>query len=335
MKKPVRWILTGLLAALGHAAISQNVTDGGAKAASAGSKKPDKESTTAKPPAKKDALYTSQNPVKQSAAVKSSAKKAAHTPKQPSKTQRTGAARRKPGTSRAFLALTLLAGIVAGAAATAAACYWWYKRQVPAASEELETETADPDKAARQRANKELRERLQVENPRLQAENEDLREEIAGVKDELQRLRLAAKGAAGATSSPAAPSAPESTPLPPPAPIELTVKPAAPTAAHFYVDAPSLSYLEHRRLGTDQSPLLEVHLTVPDGPAGTRATYEFSPAADQARVIAADVRNLRHFFDFELPLSNQFTRIVTARAGKLERVGDRWEIRDRAQLIIS
>ncbi len=117
--------------------------------------------------------------------------------------------------------------------------------------------------------------------------------------------------------------------------IELSVAPA-PVAvpACFYAPAPDVPYVEHRKLSAEPFDLMPIRLQLTEGSDGTRATYGFSPEADQGRIIADGVRNLRAFFDFELPPTEQFTSIGTRQPGRLERVGERWEVREKAQLEI-
>jgi hypothetical protein len=159
------------------------------------------------------------------------------------------------------------------------------------------------------------------------------------------------------TPAPAAPIAPAApvTPVPPVAPEPPTIAEVAawgladapaepertvelnltPTPARFYAPAPDVPYIEHRKLSAESFDIMPVRLLIADGPDGTSATYGFSPEADQQRIIADGVRNLRAFFDFELPPTERFSRIETVAPGRLERVGERWEVREKAQLHIS
>lgn len=127
-------------------------------------------------------------------------------------------------------------------------------------------------------------------------------------------------------------------PEPDPAPdriVELSVAHMPTGPERYYAPAPDVPYIEHRKLSREPFDVMPIRLVVPDGPTGTLATYGFSPEADQTRILADGVRNLRAFFEFELPPTEQFSRISTATPGRLERVGDRWEVREKARLDIS
>jgi hypothetical protein len=138
------------------------------------------------------------------------------------------------------------------------------------------------------------------------------------------------------------------TPALPPTPEELidadaTLAPAgaapAPAAApagpvQFYAPAPEVPSIEHRKLSPNplpQMPLL-IKLAHPDA---TRAEFSFSPQADQSRIIGNGVRELKEFFAFELPPTEQFTTIKNLAPGKLEKRDDTWHVVQKASIALS
>ncbi len=232
----------------------------------------------------------------------------------------------------------LLAAGTLGVAAGAGLMWWWRARRAPANETPTHEAEIDPDQAERRRKNRELRERLTAENNGLTRENEGLRDELTRLRAALKApgamaeltAKSAAKPTAASDAEPAVllPSAPEDAPSSPPAAS------GPPEPIRYYAPAPDVPYIEHRKLSMEPLPIMPVRLLVPDGPAGTRASYGFSPEADQPRIIADGVRNLRAFFEFDLPPTERFTHIATATPGRLERVGERWEVREKAKLII-
>ncbi len=240
--------------------------------------------------------------------------------------------------------LSGLLGAAIGAVLGALASRWWLKGNVPPARPESPAgpEPIDPVVQARRDGNRNLRIRLQEENAQLQTENDALRKEMHGDKTEIARLRTAGLATAPDvvpettdTFTAALNAVAQEVAAPVADSPQPSAQPTSNAPARFYAPAPNVPYIEHRKLAAEPFPLMPVCLIVTDGPAGNLATYGFSPQADQARIIADGIRNLRTFFDFDLPPNDQYTRITTAAAGKLERVGERWEVREKARLTIS
>ncbi len=210
-----------------------------------------------------------------------------------------------------------LAGLLIGLLAGAASFRLWQAPRIRAA---VEQEAADLIREAT----------IQIESLKKQISNLKRPTEA----EALTPLPLSSRRAEPIVTPPS-PAASEIVAEMPATPIELSVAPAAPPApTRYYAPAPDVPYIEHRKLSAEPLTMMPVRLVVDGGPAGTRATYGFSPEADQARIINDGVRNLRAFFDFELPASDQISTITTRRAGRLERVGERWEVREKAQLDI-
>ena len=69
-------------------------------------------------------------------------------------------------------------------------------------------------------------------------------------------------------------------------------------------------------------------------PDATKAEYRFSPEADQSRIIGNGVRELKEFFAFELPPTEQFTTIQHLSAGKLEKRDDTWHVVQKASIAL-
>jgi hypothetical protein len=65
------------------------------------------------------------------------------------------------------------------------------------------------------------------------------------------------------------------------------------------------------------------------------ASYSFSPQADQSRIIGNGVRELKEFFAFELPPTEQFTSIRNVKPGKLEKREDAWHVVEKAEIALS
>ena len=118
--------------------------------------------------------------------------------------------------------------------------------------------------------------------------------------------------------------------------------PAAETAAaivatgpvHYYAPAPDVPSIEHRKLSPNPLPQMPLLITLPHAEA-TTAQYSFSPQADQSRIIGNGVRELKEFFAFELPPTEQFTTITNLAAGKLEKREDAWHVVQKAEIALS
>jgi hypothetical protein len=142
-------------------------------------------------------------------------------------------------------------------------------------------------------------------------------------------------------------AAPTSTP---PAIQELidateTATPAAASAAteapaatggpvHYYAPAPDVPSIEHRKLSPNPLPQMPLLITLPHAEA-TTAQFSFSPQADQSRIIGNGVRELKEFFQFELPPTEQFTTIKNLTPGKLEKREDTWHVVQKAGIALS
>ena len=133
--------------------------------------------------------------------------------------------------------------------------------------------------------------------------------------------------------------------------IEATVPPATATPAaapdanatpsaagngpvHYYAPAPDVPSIEHRKLSPNPLPQMPVLITLPNAEA-TTAQYSFSPQADQSRIIGNGVRELKEFFQFELPPTEQFTSIKNLTPGRLEKRDDAWHVVQKAEIALS
>ncbi|MBF9239358.1 hypothetical protein I2I05_18340 [Hymenobacter sp. BT683] len=118
------------------------------------------------------------------------------------------------------------------------------------------------------------------------------------------------------------------------------VQEAAPVPAasngptHYYAPAPDVPSIEHRKLSPNPLPQMPLLITLAHTEA-TTAQYSFSPQADQSRIIGNGVRELKEFFAFELPPTEQFTTIQNLSAGKLEKREDTWHVVEKASIALS
>ena len=128
-------------------------------------------------------------------------------------------------------------------------------------------------------------------------------------------------------------SAPAATPSP-----EAFVDAAAPAPAngpvHYYAPAPDVPSIEHRKLSPNPLPQMPLLITLPHAAAET-AQFSFSPQADQSRIIGNGVRELKEFFQFELPPTEQFTTIQNLKPGRLEKRDDAWHVVQKAEIALS
>ncbi|GAA3969328.1 hypothetical protein [Hymenobacter antarcticus] len=103
---------------------------------------------------------------------------------------------------------------------------------------------------------------------------------------------------------------------------------------HYYAPAPDVPSIEHRKLSPNPLPQMPLIITLPHGEANT-AQFSFSPQADQSRIIGNGVRELKEFFAFELPPTEQFTTIKNLTPGKLEKRDDAWHVVQKAEIALS
>jgi len=103
---------------------------------------------------------------------------------------------------------------------------------------------------------------------------------------------------------------------------------------HYYAPAPDVPSIEHRKLSPNPLPQMPLLITLPHAEA-TTAQFSFSPQADQSRIIGNGVRELKEFFAFELPPTEQFTTIQNLTAGKLEKRDDAWHVVQKAGIALS
>ena len=124
----------------------------------------------------------------------------------------------------------------------------------------------------------------------------------------------------------------------PVAPAAEASSAAAPVVAtgpvHYYAPAPDVPSIEHRKLSPNPLPQMPLLITLPHGEA-TTAQFSFSPQADQSRIIGNGVRELKEFFAFELPPTEQFTTIKNLTPGKLEKRDDAWHVVQKAGIALS
>ena len=120
--------------------------------------------------------------------------------------------------------------------------------------------------------------------------------------------------------------------------VEISSEPAASATAtgpvHYYAPAPDVPSIEHRKLSPNPLPQMPVLITLPHAEA-TTAQFSFSPQADQSRIIGNGVRELKEFFAFELPPTEQFTAIKNLMPGKLEKRDDAWHVVQKAEIALS
>ena len=103
---------------------------------------------------------------------------------------------------------------------------------------------------------------------------------------------------------------------------------------HFYAPAPDVPSIEHRKLSPNPLPQMPLLITLPNSEA-TTAQFSFSPQADQSRIIGNGVRELKEFFQFELPPTERFTIIRNLSPGKLEKRDGTWHVVDKATIALS
>ena len=135
------------------------------------------------------------------------------------------------------------------------------------------------------------------------------------------------------------------TPPPPPVPeaiaemidasaTETPAVPAVPVGpVQFYAPAPDVPSIEHRKLSLNALPQMPLLIKLAH-PEATKAEYSFSPQADQSRIIGNGVRELKEFFAFELPPTEQFTTIKNLKSGTLEKRGDTWHVLQKASIAL-
>lgn len=128
-------------------------------------------------------------------------------------------------------------------------------------------------------------------------------------------------------------SAPAETPAPAGAP-ETATPVASNGPVHYYAPAPDVPSIEHRKLSPNPLPQMPLLITLPHAEAST-AQFSFSPQADQSRIIGNGVRELKEFFSFELPPTEQFTTIKNLTSGKLEKRDDAWHVVQKAEIALS
>jgi hypothetical protein len=122
-------------------------------------------------------------------------------------------------------------------------------------------------------------------------------------------------------------TAPEAAPAP-------VMAPAPTGPVHYYAPAPDVPSIEHRKLSPNPLPQMPLLITLAQADA-TRADFTFSPQADQSRIIGNGVRELKEFFAFELPPTEQFTSIRNLSPGKLEKRDDTWHVVQKANIALS
>ena len=103
---------------------------------------------------------------------------------------------------------------------------------------------------------------------------------------------------------------------------------------HYYAPAPDVPSIEHRKLSPNPLPQMPLLITLPHAAAET-AQFSFSPQADQSRIIGNGVRELKEFFQFELPPTEQFTTIKNLTARPLEKRDDAWHVVQKAEIALS
>ncbi len=116
--------------------------------------------------------------------------------------------------------------------------------------------------------------------------------------------------------------------------LEGAAAPAASGPIHYYAPAPDVPSIEHRKLSPNPLPQMPLLITLAHAEA-TTAQYSFSPQADQSRIIGNGVRELKEFFAFELPPTEQFTTIKNLKAGKLEKQDGVWHVVEKAGIALS
>ena len=123
----------------------------------------------------------------------------------------------------------------------------------------------------------------------------------------------------------------------PPAAAAAEAGPAAAAPSngpvHYYAPAPDVPSIEHRKLSPNPLPQMPMLVTLAHVEA-TTAQFSFSPQADQSRIIGNGVRELKEFFQFELPPTEQFTTIKNLTPGKLEKRDDAWHVVQKAEIAL-
>ena len=117
--------------------------------------------------------------------------------------------------------------------------------------------------------------------------------------------------------------------------LEAEAAASAPSGPlQFYGPAPDVPSIEHRKLSPNPLPQMPLLVTLASSEAST-AQFSFSPQADQSRIIGNGVRELKEFFQFELPPTEQFTTIKNLKPGKLEKREDTWHVVEKAGIALS
>ena len=117
--------------------------------------------------------------------------------------------------------------------------------------------------------------------------------------------------------------------------LEAAAAAVAPSGpVHYYAPAPDVPSIEHRKLSPNPLPQMPLLVTLPHAEAVT-AQFSFSPQADQSRIIGNGVRELKEFFQFELPPTEQFTTIKNLTPGQLEKRDDTWHMVQKAEIALS
>jgi|GEM_PF-2778471 len=118
-------------------------------------------------------------------------------------------------------------------------------------------------------------------------------------------------------------------------PAADTPAPVAPAGpVQFYAPAPDVPSIEHRKLSPNPLPQMPIFIQL-SHPEATRAEFSFSSQADQSRIIGNGVRELKEFFAFDLPPTEQFTTIKNLSPGKLEKRDDTWHVVQKATIALS
>lgn len=107
------------------------------------------------------------------------------------------------------------------------------------------------------------------------------------------------------------------------------VAPAA--ATQLYGPAPDVPSIEARKLTPQSLPQMPICLRLGQ-PQAITGSFVLNPLAEQSRLIGNGIRELKTFFDFDLPLPDNFSFISTSRPGKMELRDGTWHLVEKAKI---
>lgn len=102
-------------------------------------------------------------------------------------------------------------------------------------------------------------------------------------------------------------------------------------STNLYGPAPDTPSIEARKLTPQSFPQMPICLRLANAQA-TVGSFVLNPHAEQSRLIGNGIRELKAFFDFDLPLPDNFSNITTSRPGKMELRNGTWHLVEKAKI---